>query len=399
MAKNDRLADFLASESKDASAVTMDELLVKAEDMTLAEHDEIHHKGGYKEGDACKLRDDFKKANQGEELSDPNTELHADAQVSSEARHSTSLDLGKWLNGELEGQNLDPKQRYELQSKFQHATQDATKGLLKDINDIINGGGSEDVDKVSQGNLVGYFQDTGTDGLQEEVAVDLEGEGSSRDISEKNKKVLDAYCCLIGLLRKQDGVSWHAPIYDADISEQNGVEFNIGRKITYDEYMELAHYLDAEIEKVDFEYNVNGNKERQHVKNAVSSGDDPKFGLVSTSTGVRIIDFCGNFADYQEMRSKMEKILKNCKIFGDKGSVRGLKSTGNYLMGSWMNGSGDNGQGYFDTLKEMFPDRDTQEKIRAVYDKYSTNVDSAEETAARSLGYEGSMEKAPSWRM
>ena len=400
MAKTDRLADFLASESKDASSVTMDELLVKAEDMTLADHDKIHHPNGYKEGDECKLREDFKSANAGEELTDPNTELHADAQVSTEARHSTSLNFGKWLNGEMPGQNLTAKQRYDLQSKFQHATQGTTANLLKELNDAINGGGNEDVDKVAESNLVGYFQDTGTDGLQEEVAVDLDGNGSAKDISDANKKVIDAYCCLIGLLRKQDGVSWHAPIYDADLKEQNGIEFDIGRKITEEEYMKFAHYLDDEIEKVDFEYNVNGKKVRQHVKNAVSSGDDPKFGLVSTKNGVRIIDFCGNFANYEEMQRKMEGILEECRVFGDSDThIRGLKSTGNYLMGGWMDNSGGNGQGYFDTLKEMFQDRQTQSKIRAVYEKYAPKVNETEETAAREIGYEGHLEKAPSWRM
>ena len=68
MTTNDRLAAFLASEGKDASSVTMDELLVKAEDMTLADHDKIHHPNGYKEGDECKLREDFKAANAGEEI-------------------------------------------------------------------------------------------------------------------------------------------------------------------------------------------------------------------------------------------------------------------------------------------------------------------------------------------
>lgn len=396
MAKRDDLVSFLATESKDISEVTMDELLVKAEDITLADHDKIHHPEGYKEGDKCKLRDDFKKNNSGEELTDPNTELHADTQVSSEARHSTSLNFGKWLNGEMEGQNLNAKQRYELQSKFQRATQGATSGLLNDLNAILNGADSEDVDKVAENNLVGYFQDTGTDGLQEEVAVDLEGHGSDRDISDENKKVLDTYCCLIGLLRKQDGVSWHAPIYDAKPSEQNGIEFNIGRKITEDEYMQFAHYLDEEIEKVDFEYNVDGKKERQHVKNAVSSGDDPKFGLVSTKNGVRIIDFGGNFADYEEVQSKMMEILENCPFLS--GDSRGLKSTGNYLMGSWMDNSGGNGQGYFDSIKEMLPNDSVRAKVRELYEKYAPEVDKAEVDAARELGYEGHMEQAPAWR-
>lgn len=393
MITTDRLAAFLSSDGKDASCVTMDDLLVRAEDMTLADHDKIHHPNGYKDGD------DFKAANAGEELTDPNTELHADSQVSTEARHSTSLNFGKWLNGEMPGQTLSAKQRYDLQSKFQHATQGATDNLLKELNDTINGVGNEDVDKVAESNLVGYFQDTGTDGLQEEVAVDLEGNGSAKDISDANKKVIDAYCCLIGLLRKQDGVSWHAPIYDANTDEQNGIEFNIGRKITEDEYMKFAHYLDEEIEKVDFEYNVDGTKKRQHVKNAVSSGDNPMFGLVSTKNGVRIIDFGGNFADYEDMQDKMRDILKRCDVFGVGGGVRGLKSTGNYLMGSWMDNSGDNGQGYFDTLKEMFPDAETQAKIRELYEKFAPKVDDAEERAARGIGYEGQLEKAPSWRM
>lgn len=228
-----------------------------------------------------------------------------------------------------------------------------------------------------------------------------------KDISDKNKNVIDAYCCLIGLLRKQDGVSWHAPIYDAKVAEQNGIEFDVGRKITLSEYHKLANYLDAEIEKVDFEYNVNGAKKREHFKSAVSGKKekptdpdiDPKLGLVSTKSGVRIIDFENNFADKRELQKKMHGILKRCDLF-DKKTVVGMKSTGNYLTGEWtLEGASGNGHGYFDKLKKMFPDKAIQDKIRALYDKYKSNVDAVEEKTARGLGYEGPMTKAPDWEV
>ena len=98
MANKDKLVEFLAADGKDKSSVTMDELLVKSEDMTLAEHDKIHHPDGYKEGQECKLRDSIKSQNAGEELNgeiDPNAQIHAQTQVSSEARHSTNLNFGK----------------------------------------------------------------------------------------------------------------------------------------------------------------------------------------------------------------------------------------------------------------------------------------------------------------
>lgn len=399
MAKKDVLAEFLAAEGKDKSSVTMDELLVRAEDMTLAEHDKIHHPEGYKEGQECKLREDFKKANKGEELTDPNTELHSDTQVSSEARHSTDLHFGKWLDGKLPGQSLNSKQRYELQSRFQRATQDSTKGLLKELSDIINGKNDESVRKDSQVNLVGYYQNTGTDGLQEEIGVDFEKkEDGKLDVSDENKKVINTYCCLLGLLRKQDAVTWNAPIYNVDTDKQNGIMFDIGRKITSDEYGQFAKWLNDEISKVEFIVKEGGQKVPKKIRNAINvitdegdelNGKEPYLGLVSTRNGVRIIDFGEHFADYGDFQDKLSMILEECPFF--KGFSQGLQSIGDYLScgdDKWSDILGaDNGRGYFDKIKELYHDPEVQGKIKELYMRYKTNVDESERLAAIDIGY------------
>lgn len=412
MAKTDRLADFLASESKDASSVTMDELLVKAEDMTLADHDKIHHPEGYKEGDECKLRDNFKAANAGEELTDPNAEIHADTQVSSEARHSTNLPFGKWLNGELEDHKLEPQQKYELQSKFQRAVQDATDGLFDDVAKIIDPSLGEGLLKATQQNLVGYYEKTGTDGLQEEIMFKMDGEGANQSVPESVKTALDTYCCLIGLLRKQDGVSWNTPMYNADTDAMNGIEYNIGRAINKDEYDDLVEYLDKTIGEKEALYSFSEKEkswtEYKKLNNLIADGH---LGLISTANGVRIIDFCGKFVDNTQMQSILSSALDDYDKL--KGKTRGFRSEGSYLdskitekdekgedkyVSTWFDKSPDNGYRYFEMLKEKVTDPQKLQQIRALYEKYAPIVDEAEGKAAKEIGYKSELEKSPNWR-
>jgi hypothetical protein len=415
MTKTDRLADFLASESKDASSVTMDELLVKAEDMTLADHDKIHHPEGYKEGDECKLRDDFKAANAGEELTDPNTELHGDTQVSSEARHSTNLEFGKWLNGELQGQNLSENQRFDLQSKFQRATQDSTDGLMEEVAKAIDPEVGEKILKNSQANLVGYYENTGTDGLQEELQFDLVGDGDNQDVPEDIAKMINTYCCLLGLLRKQDGVSWHTPVFGTSPSESNGVELDIGRAITNEEYKDFAKYLDEKIGEhetsiASFDNNWNKTVERKKANDLISNGS---VGLISTASGVRIIDFMGVFDDHADMQNIIAEALEEYTKFGSDAKVYGFKSRGDYLdskitekndkgedwyHSTWYDASPDNGTPYFEKIKSMITDQEQLRRIKELYAKYAPIVDESEEKAARELGYKGNLVKSPSWK-
>lgn len=417
MAKKDGLAEFLAAEGRDRTSATMDELLVKAEDMTLAEHDKIHHPDGYKEGQECKLRDSIKSQNAGELLNgeiDPNAEIHAETQVSSEARHSTNLNFGKWLNGELEGQDLSPQGKFDLQSKFQRAVQDSTKGLFNEVASLFDPNVGESILKATQTNLVGYYENTGTDGLQEEILFKMDGEGSSQTVPDNVRAALDTYCCLIGLLRKQDGVSWNTPMYNADPNEKNGVAYDIGRAIKIDEYKKLAEYLDKKIGESEALYSFTDESgktswtERRKLNDLISSGI---IGLVSTANGVRIIDFCGKFADNNELQSIIQDALESYEDLD--GQTRAFKSDGNYLdskitekdskgndwyHSTWYDGSKDNGYRYFDMIKGIVTDPQKLSKVRELYEKYAPKVDESEEKAAREIGYKGSIEPSPKWR-
>ena len=98
----------------------------------------------------------------------------------------------------------------------------------------------------------------------------------SISIDASQKKILDTYSAIKGLLLRQDGVGYHRPFWSASKSDNNGLDLSIGRPLTDKESKSLNESLD---------------------KKAKEAGlpddwwDNKGIGLISTFDGMRIINF------------------------------------------------------------------------------------------------------------
>jgi len=342
-------------------------------------HDEDHHGGNfdeeaYKRGEiTCTLRDAEKKKENADKL-----DGREYPQISSEARHSTRLDFGKWLET---GKTENPFTAYETQLEFQRATQGATAGLFDEIAKVFNVPGLR---KVRDNNLVGYYADTYTDGLQEEIELPIViGEDGSQQVESDARKAMNAYCAMQSLLRRQDAVTWNAPLQSSKIEEMNGFDLDFGTYVDYESYHDLVDQFNECV--VSF-----CNKDQQK---AVAGG---AVGFISTRRGVRIIDFGEAFkaSGYKELADVCKRI---CTLNGLP-EPKQYRSDGEYIgtdKHPWAeNDDQNNGKEFFELLKAT----EHENELKAIYEKYVPLVYRAEQETATKLGYSNALKKQPTWK-
>ena len=64
------------------------------------------------------------------------------------------------------------------------------------------------------------------------------------DIDEPSKHLLDIYATAKGLLHKQDGVGYHRPFYNPQITKANGIEYQFDKDLTDDHIRNIGQSLD-----------------------------------------------------------------------------------------------------------------------------------------------------------
>jgi len=65
------------------------------------------------------------------------------------------------------------------------------------------------------------------------------------DIDEPSKQLLDIYATAKGLLHKQDGVGYHRPFYNPQITQANGIEYSFDKDLTDDHIRNIGQSLDG----------------------------------------------------------------------------------------------------------------------------------------------------------
>lgn len=121
---------------------------------------------------------------------------------------------------------------------------------LRDIQDaLLDKDGADIIDKfvgllVNQG-LTGYSGWKGelSTGVQQNAPVYIKG-GS---VSQLSRSAIELALSIRGLALHQEGMAWHMPIWGGPKYENNGVEFNIGRKLNSQETAVLYKALSNEL--------------------------------------------------------------------------------------------------------------------------------------------------------
>jgi len=65
------------------------------------------------------------------------------------------------------------------------------------------------------------------------------------DIDEPSKRLLDVYATAKGLLHKQDGVGYHRPFYNPQVTQANGIEYSFDKDLTDDHIRNIGQSLDG----------------------------------------------------------------------------------------------------------------------------------------------------------
>jgi len=158
-------------------------------------------------------------------------------QVSWEARPSTDTNILKGI------QDAPLEQHIEYQTAMGKALTDE-KG-----NDII----AEKIGMLTDEELVGagvWDGFTGA-GAQRTVVIPQKRKKATKEAaaSPAAAKILNLYSDIKGYILSQDGVSWHRPFYTTTIKDSNGMDFQLGRPITYEEATAVANIVNETIDK------------------------------------------------------------------------------------------------------------------------------------------------------
>jgi hypothetical protein len=152
-------------------------------------------------------------------------------------------------------------------------------------------------------------------------------------VDEPQSRLLDLYASVLGWLLRQESVGWHRPFYAASKQDSNGVDIDVGRPLQPHEARALYADLEA----------------RARARGVdMHSGD---IGMVSTPTGVRVIQFifppqdaageaqwrAGNKRLHDDVAAAVERMLPDA-------TGRLFASSGNLVTNDWK--ENPDGQAY-----------------------------------------------------
>lgn len=205
---------------------------------------------------------------------------------------------------------------------------------------------------------------------------------STFKVQPEQERAVRAFAAALGRLFKQEGVGYHRPVFNADEKQMDGMAFDFGRTVSPAEMDLIAKRIDQD-----------------H-----GAGASDSFGLISTSTGVRVINF-GGMENNAEFLSYIEAVVGDT-ISEDMTSM-GFASYGDLITNDWE--ANPDGQGYqneagpesSDVQRRVFGTvaRQIAETNRAFADRYGWDDPSrfdadAQAAAAIEYGSQGLEERA-----
>jgi len=209
---------------------------------------------------------------------------------------------------------------YDQQVEFQQAIQ---KALYSDDGvDLL----AQKLGLLTEGDVLapGVWQADIAAGMQKLVAMaPAKGDDGKSSLDPAQKKALDTYAAILGLLLKQEGVGWHRPFYQTTKRAANGVELRIGRVMTPAEAKELWSAIDSRM--------------RAEGVNNWEEGA----GIISSPVGMRVVNF-GAMPDNNAFRALVKSTFAGLS-HGEVESVD-FASDGNLVGNDWK--EGPNGEAY-----------------------------------------------------
>lgn len=141
--------------------------------------------------------------------------------------------------GHLQGiEDLAPEHKAEYHGAVSKALQDDQgNDLLSKFLGIMSPGGID---------AQGYWE--GKSNPQTHMlagSTRVKGAMQSPDIDTSSKQLMELYAAAKGLLHKQDGVGYHRPFYNPQVTKANGIEFKFDNDLTPDHIVRLGKHVDA----------------------------------------------------------------------------------------------------------------------------------------------------------
>ena len=140
--------------------------------------------------------------------------------------------------GHLEGfENLTPEAKAEYQVGMQQALQDA------DGNDLL----ARYLNMLSPGGLdaPGYWDGASNPQRLTQVGTTrIKAAGQAPTIDSASREMMEIYASAMGLLLKQDGVGFHRPYYNPQISKANGMEYKFAKPLSSEDIVGIGRALE-----------------------------------------------------------------------------------------------------------------------------------------------------------
>ncbi len=265
-------------------------------------------------------------------------------QLSWEARPGRSTNV-------LPGVNDAP---YEQQVEFQQAVQKALLddngvdllayklGLLVDGPDILAPG-------IWQGEIAA--------GMQKLVAMaPAKGDDGKTSVDPAQKKAVETYAAMLGLLLRQEGVGYHRPFYAGKKAAENAMNLDIGRTFSPDEAQALWAAIDV------------------RMRDAGATDWENGAGLISSPNGMRVVNF-GAVPDNTKFKNLVKSAAETLAV--DEVKVTAFSTDGDLIGNDWKENR--NGEGYRSRISEAYgPDlldwaRDVlAPRVQSVFDEFSS---------------------------
>ena len=226
------------------------------------------------------------------------------AHISWESAPSTKV-------GHLDGfESLPPEAKAEYHMGIQQALQDENgQDLLARYLNILSPGAVD---------APGYWEGASNPATLRQVgATRIKAAKQAPNIDSASKEMMEIYASALGLLLKQDGVGYHRPYFNPQITKANGMEFRFEKPLSSDDIVGLGKALDA------------------------------KFGgsvamIPSGGSEVRFLNF-GDTKNQKDFHKDVAELVGSAKM-DNSATARAFASDGDLVSNNWQ--ERPNGEGY-----------------------------------------------------
>ncbi len=200
------------------------------------------------------------------------------------------------------------------------------------------------------------------------MAPDMGKEGQTH-VDPSQKKMMNLYSSILGLLGKQEGVGWHRPFYNGNKSGENGLLLDIGRSLTPDEAKQLVSNVGEWMHSKGKDTFVDWEGKTQTWDKGLAFIADAQ------GKGMRVVNF--GALDNKELRQIAE--VAKTSLPDVKGGT--FTSDGDMPSNNWKDNP--NGQAYVDRITaEGSPDL-----LRWVRDELAPRVQRVNEEFSKKYGW------------